>query len=46
MSVGLLVGHGVLSQPRKFLERMASELGALDRELNLQREPIDEGASS
>ncbi len=35
MSVGLLVGHGVLSEPRRFLDRMATELDVLETALSL-----------
>ena len=33
MSVGLLVGHGVLPEPRRFLDRMAAELDVLENAL-------------
>jgi hypothetical protein len=46
LSVGVLVGHGVLPQPRKFLERMAWEIDVLDMELSPWRRSVDEGASS
>ena len=45
MSVGLLVGHGVLPQPRAFLERMAWELEVLDMALSPWRQSVDQRAS-
>ena len=45
MSVGLLVGHGVLPQPRAFLERMAWELEVLDMAISPWRRSVDERAS-
>ena len=45
MSVGLLVGHGVLPQPRAFLERMAWELEVLDMALSPWRQSVDERTS-
>jgi diacylglycerol O-acyltransferase len=35
MSVGLLVGQGVLPDPRRFLDRMAAELDVLEAALRL-----------
>ena len=44
LSIGLLVGHGVLPEPRRFLERMAWEVEVLDMELSPWRQSVDERA--